>query len=547
MTSPSELNIRTLFVLALAVLVLWFSNLDYRKLIKPDEGRYAEIAREMAVSGDWVTPRLNGIKYFEKPPLQYWATAAAYTLVGQHEWAARLWSALTGLFGLGLAWYVGRRLYGPTAGLYAAVVLGSSLMYIVVSHLNTLDMGLTFFLFAALSAFLLAQRDQATPRENAAWMHVAWAAMGAAVLSKGVVGLLIPAATLLLYTLVERDWRPWQRLHLISGPLLLLAVTAPWFVLVSIRNPEFAWFFFVHEHFLRYTTTIHQRIEPWYYFIAMLSAGWLPWTIVVADACWSAWKAEPGASFQPRRFLLIWCAFVLLFFSASGSKMPPYILPLFPAAALLAGWRLTSMRAATLAWQLAPMGLFALGGMIALPLIKTSGDTPVELIQAFKPWLATAALVALAATAYAAWIARRGDGLRAVAVTGLAALIVTQLILTGHESVSRSMSAYRTAQQVKPYLKPGIAFYSVGTYDQTLDFYLGRTVTLVQYRDEMDYGLKQEPQLAIPTVGEWMEIWKRQPYALAMMDKPLYEQLQASGFPMQLITNDHRRFYIKTP
>jgi hypothetical protein len=156
-------------------------------------------------------------------------------------------------------------------------------------------------------------------------------------------------------------------------------------------------------------------------------------------------------------------------------------------------------------------------------------------------------LIALAATTYAAWIARRGDVQRAVAVTGLAALIVAQLILTGHESVSPSMSAYRTAQQVKPYLRPGIPFYSVGTYDQTLDFYLGRTVTLVQYRDEMDYGLKQEPHLAIPTVGEWMEIWKQQPYALALMDKPLYEQLHASGFPMQLIANDHRRFYIKTP
>jgi 4-amino-4-deoxy-L-arabinose transferase-like glycosyltransferase len=501
----------------------------------------------MAVTGDWVTPRLNGIKYFEKPPLQYWATAAAYTLVGRHEWAARLWSAVTGLFGLGLAWYVGRRLFGPAAGLDAAIVLGSSLMYVIVAHLNTLDMGLTFFLFATLCAFLLAQRDQATPREKSVWMHAAWVAMAGAVLSKGVVGLLIPGAALLLYTLIERDWRLWQRLHLITGPFLFLAITAPWFVLVSMRNPEFAWFFFVHEHFLRYTTTIHQRIEPWYYFIPMLIAGWLPWTIVVADACWRGWKVEPGATFQPRRLLLIWCGFVFLFFSVSGSKMPPYILPLFPAAALLSGWRLTSIPGATLAWQLAPMTLLALGGMIALPFIKTSGDTPVELIQTFKPWLAGAALIALAATTYAAWIARRGDVQRAVAVTGLAALIVAQLILTGHESVSPSMSAYRTAQQVKPYLRPGIPFYSVGTYDQTLDFYLGRTVTLVQYRDEMDYGLKQEPHLAIPTVGEWMEIWKQQPYALALMDKPLYEQLHASGFPMQLIANDHRRFYIKTP
>ncbi len=352
----------------------------------------------MAASGDWVTPRLNGIKYFEKPPLHYWAGAAAFTLFGQHEWTARLWSALTGALGIVLAWYAGQRLFGAAAGLYAAVVLGSSLMYVVVGHLNTLDMGLTLFLFAALCAFLLAQRDEASARENAVWMHMAWAAMAGAVLTKGLVGLVIPGATLVLYTLVQRDWRLWQRLHLITGLLLFLVITAPWFVIVSMRNPEFAWFFFVHEHFLRYTTTIHQRVEPWYYFLPLLIAGWLPWTAVVADAAWRAWKPEPGATFQVRRFLLIWCGFVLLFFSVSGSKLPPYILPLFPAAALLdrlaADVRLGhSARLADRPDELAGAGWACSPCRSS----KRSGDTPVELIQAFKPWIAAAALVALVA------------------------------------------------------------------------------------------------------------------------------------------------------
>jgi len=541
------LDARSLTLLALAALVIWFANLDYRKLIKPDEGRYAEISREMVTSGDWVTPRLNGIKYFEKPPLHYWAGAAAFAVFGQHEWTARLWSALAGVLGIVLTWYAGQRLFGVAAGVYAAVVLASSLMYVVVGHLNTLDMGLALFLSAALCAFLLAQRDEASARANAVWMHIAWAATAGAVLTKGLVGLVIPAATLALYTLVQRDWRLWQRLHLVTGLLLFLAITAPWVVIVSLRNPEFAWFFFVHEHFLRYTTTIHQRVEPWYYFLVLVIAGSLPWTAVVAHAVWSAWKTQSGATFQARRFLLIWCAFVLLFFSASGSKLPPYILPLFPAAALLAGWRLTFTSGTTLAWQIVPVTLVGLVGLLALPFVRASGDTPVELIQAFKPWIAAAALVALAAAGYAAWVARRGNVQRAVLVTGLAGLLAIQLMMTGHESLSPSMSAYRMAQQVKPYLRPGVPFYSVGTYDQTLDFYLGRTVTLVQFRDEMDYGLEQEPQLAIPTVAQWMETWKRQPYALAQVDERIYEQLQARGFSMQLIANDHRRYFIKTP
>src|SRR3954465_1517699 len=124
--------------LLLVALIIWFSNLDYRKLIKPDEGRYAEISREMAVTGDWVTPRLNGIKYFEKPPLQYWMTAATFELFGLDEWTARLWSAITGFAGVLLAWFAGRRLFGPTAGALAGMALGTSLWYLVIGHLNTL-------------------------------------------------------------------------------------------------------------------------------------------------------------------------------------------------------------------------------------------------------------------------------------------------------------------------------------------------------------------------------------------------------------------------
>lgn len=547
MTNPADLSSRSLLLLALTALVIWCANLDYRKLIKPDEGRYGELAREMAVSGDWVTPRLNGIKYFEKPPMHYWMGAAAITLFGQHEWTARLWSALTGALGIVLAWYTGRRLFGPAAGLYAALMLASSLMYVVVSHLNTLDMGLAVFMFLALCGFVLAQRDEASKRENAVWMHVAWAAMAGAVLTKGLIGVVIPGATLVIYTLLQRDWGLWRRLHLITGTLLFLALAVPWFVLVSMRNPEFAWFFFIHEHWLRYTTKIHQRDEPWHYFIPLLIAGGLPWTATLFDAFWRGRTTDAGMTFQPRRFLLVWCVFIFLFFSVSGSKLPSYILPLFPAAALLTGWWLTRISGRSLGWQLLPLSVFSVIALIALPFIKTSGDTPVELIQAFKPWLAAAAVVTLVANVYAFRAARAGRIGATVLATGMAGLISSQLIITGHEALSPSMSAYRTAQAIKPYLRPGVPFYTVATYDQTLDYYIERTVTLVEFRDELDFGLQQEPELAIATVNEWMEIWKRQPYALAMLRKELYEQLSAAGLPMTLIAHDHTRYYVKTP
>jgi 4-amino-4-deoxy-L-arabinose transferase-like glycosyltransferase len=264
--------------------LIWFSNLEYRKLVNPDEGRYAEIPREMVASGDWTTPRLNDIKYFEKPALQYWATATAYTLFGEHQWTARLWSALTGFLGVLMVFFTGRRLFGATAGWYAALVLGSSLLWVLIGHVNTLDMGVSFFLSAAVCAFLLAQYDAADARSRARWMLGAWAAVALAVLSKGLIGLVLPGAALVLYILIERDWRLAGRLRLVAGTALLLALTLPWFVSVSLANPEFFHFFFIHEHFERFLTTQHGRYQPPYYFIPVLLGGMLPWTVTLIDA-----------------------------------------------------------------------------------------------------------------------------------------------------------------------------------------------------------------------------------------------------------------------
>lgn len=174
--SASNLK-RWLWTLLLAVVVIWFGNLEYRKLIKPDEGRYAEISREMVVSGDWTTPRLNDLKYFEKPPLQYWTTAAAYEVFGEHNWTARIWTALTGLLGIVLVYFTALRLWGRDAGLYSAAVLGSSMLYVMIGHMNSLDMGMTFFMALGMCGFVLAQHDGATARENRIWMHVTWAAL----------------------------------------------------------------------------------------------------------------------------------------------------------------------------------------------------------------------------------------------------------------------------------------------------------------------------------------------------------------------------------
>ena len=158
----------TTAVLLLVFGFAWFANLGQRDLFNTDEGRYAEISREMVASGDWLTPRLNGLKYFEKPPLQYWATAAAFEAFGQSEWSARLWTALTGFLGVLSAAFAAARLFGAAAGRAAGLMLGGSLMWVFMGHGASLDMGVSFFLSLAVSAFALAQRDGASPAAGGA-------------------------------------------------------------------------------------------------------------------------------------------------------------------------------------------------------------------------------------------------------------------------------------------------------------------------------------------------------------------------------------------
>jgi 4-amino-4-deoxy-L-arabinose transferase-like glycosyltransferase len=533
----------------LVAVVIWCGNLEYRKLSLSDEGRYSEIPRYMAQSGDWVTPRLNGIKYFEKPPLQYWATAAAYNVFGEHAWTARLWPALTGFLGIMLMYLVGARLYGSATGLYTALVLASSVLYSAMAHILTLDMGLAFFLTVALAGILLGLDPRADARTNRRWMHVAAAGCALAVLSKGLIGIVLPGAVVVLYMLVKRDFSLLRKLHVVTGALLFLAITAPWFIVVSIVNPEFAWFFFVHEHFQRYTSTVHQRFQPWYFFIPVLLAGILPWLLMLFDALIDTVKRLDTASrFDPRLFALLWAGFIFVFFSASGSKLPSYILPIFPALALLIGLRLASIKAGTLVWQLAPVAGLAVAGLLATPYtVKlASANIPEELYLAQIPWLYAAGAALLGGTVIAIFLAWRGNARNAIIATALSGMLTTQLLITSEDALSPAHSTYHLAQLLKPYLKPDAPFYSVRTYEQTLPFYINRTVTLVEYEDELAYGLKQEPRLWVPTLAEFTTLWRRHDYALAVMSLEVYAELQKAQLPMQLIARDTERVFVRT-
>jgi 4-amino-4-deoxy-L-arabinose transferase-like glycosyltransferase len=548
-----------LVLLVTALALMWFAGLETRTLLHPDEGRYAEIPREMAATGDWLTPRLNGLKYFEKPPLQYWMTAAAYEALGVTQWTARLWTAISTLLAILFFGYAAWRLGGATFGLYAAAALAGCVGYIVNSHLLTLDGGLCAFLIVAFGAFLIAQRPESTVRECRGWMWMAWAAMAGATLSKGLIGIVIPAATLVFYTLATRDFGLWRRLHLVTGALLFLLLAAPWFVAVSRANPEFFDFFFIHEHFTRYTTMAHGRREPWWYFIPLLLVGMLPWIGLLVWAAPRLWRdGAPAANgFSWQRFALVWSAFVFLFFSASGSKLPSYILPMYPPLCLLAAWLLRDIDPRWLARLTLPAAVLVVLAtvVVALGYEPVARRLVVETVSLeptlrFAPWV-TAALAITATGTVAAYVGLRKSAThgRTIAVLALAlsVLAAIQVGMIGYDNFRATRSSrdlLRAAEAAHGPFAADVPFYHVHMHDQTVPFYLRRTTTFVSFRDEFALGQDAEPDRSIATDAEWVPIWERLAQGYAMMPPNDYERFTARGVPMRVLARDGRRVIV---
>jgi 4-amino-4-deoxy-L-arabinose transferase-like glycosyltransferase len=278
----------------------------------------------------------------------------------------------------------------------------------------------------------------------------------------------------------------------------------------------------------------------------VLLAGMLPWTVTLIDALPRAWKREPERQFQTRRFLLLWAAVVFVFFSVSSSKLVSYILPMFPALALLIGARLTQISPRAMAWHTLPALLAGVALLALMPGIEryASREVPADLFQHYALWLTTAAVVQIAATAAAAWLAWRRRSAAALAVMACAGLVFAQLALSGHESLSSANSAYYVAQKIKSELKPAMPFYSVDTYDQSLQFYLRRSTTMVVYKDELGFGIEQEPQKFIATFDEFEKTWNAGREALALMSPDAYQMYRTKGLPMRLVARDTRRFIV---
>jgi 4-amino-4-deoxy-L-arabinose transferase-like glycosyltransferase len=317
------------FALLVLLAVVWIDPTG-SSLAEPDETRYAEIPREMLAAGDLVVPRLNGLPYFEKPPLLYWANAAALRVFGENPWAARLPTRLAGT-GTALLVFAAARGAGLAAGSAAALFLAAPMGFLF-SRTNLTDGLLTFFFTATL---LAARRTVLNREEGRRWIGLAaltGACAAAAFLTKGLIAVVLPGAVVVAWAAATRRLASAVRALLLSPmPIVFAALAAPWLLAAEHRHPGFLQFFFVHEHFQRFATGQARRPGPLWYFVPVFLLGFLPGLpFFLAGARRAIARDDPGF------FFLVWFAAVFLFFSVSGSKLPPYLFPAIPAAAVLA-------------------------------------------------------------------------------------------------------------------------------------------------------------------------------------------------------------------
>jgi len=512
----APLRWRARLLLAGSAFLIFFAGLGSYPLLEPDEGRYAEIPREMLVSGDFVTPRLNGVLYFEKPPLYYWLNAAALTLPGHPEVLCRLAGALFGLAGIGLAWALGRSIGGPGLGLISGVVLGSSPLWVALSRAATIDMTLTFFLSATLTCFWLAQTKEKGERGERLLWYGMFAAAALATLAKGLIGFVIPGAVIFFFLLFARRWSILRRVPWVGGILFFLAIAVPWHVLAARRNPDFLWFYFVHEHLLRYTTPEADREAPFWFFAPVLLLGLLPWSgQFPAAAALFRRGMEPLRRRPELIFLASWAGFIFLFFSASHSKLVPYVLPSCLPLAVLAALGLQAGREGgrIRSWVRggAIVGALVLG-LLSVPLLWAAFGKVPQYSADFSPILFFFSLVAIVASGFACILWWRGerDG-RGVAALAVSSVFFIACIWALGPRVGRQRSSLEIARVLDARLRPGDEVYSYHYYPQSLPVYLGRTIGVVHFRGEMAFGIDHLPPAEhlrrFPTAGEFRPTW----------------------------------------
>ncbi len=468
------------YLIALAALcaVVFFYGLGWLPFIGPDEPRYAQIAREMLVTGDWVTPRLGEIKWFEKPALTFWLSAAGYALFGENEFAARFGVAVVAGLGVALLYFFGRRVHSARFGYLSATALATCGLWPGFARGATFDLPLAVAIELALFSFFLweseeGERERGRGRGGEMWGLFAFA-LGLATLAKGLVGIVLPLAIITPYLVLTRRWKVVLKPRLLAlGALIFLATAAVWYAPVMARNGrEFIDEFFIAHHFQRYLSNKYRHPQPFFFFPLVAFAGGFPWSFWLVSNGWRSLKRwRESLDDRLRLFLWLWVIAPVLFFSFSESKLPGYILPIFPAVALLVGEELDR-------WLSERPPSKAFGFLTAMLIVAVGIGSGVVLqrelgVGARDAWIMAAITISIAVVYFGLLLARGARAATFYLPFGLAVIVIAaaHLVFPGlgkRESLRElslmAVQAARPAERLVFFVNQdhGINFYATG-------------------------------------------------------------------------------------
>lgn len=456
-------------VLSITVFIVFF-QLGSLPLFDPDEPVYAQTAKEMIAYHDYVSPRIYGEFWYDKPPMYYWLVAACFKIFGISEWAARFPSAMAAVLCVGVVYRFGRKVFGQAGGIASALVLATSVEFFYVAKAAVTDMTLTFLLTAALLFFW----------EKKYYLFYLFAAL--ATVTKGPIGLVFPGVIVASYVLYTKSWQVIKEMKLPSGALLYSGVALPWYVVMyQLHGQAFLDTFIGYHNITRFTTAEHAATSGWYFFIPVVIIGFFPWITLLGQAVRASFS-EGRTSRPVLVFLQIWAAFIFTFFSLSSTKLVTYILPMYPPLALIVGWyigRWYEERENCQSGYVWPLSLSILivsmlGGMYV------AGSRMPELVGGFS-LLALILLMLLLLVWHSVYAKNplAGIGAQVIAMVVTASIIVAVLA----PAVSARFTSRTLAQEfayvydqtspvyVTKFLHPGFSFYShvFGTEIKSVD------------------------------------------------------------------------------
>ncbi len=486
--------IKDCLLITLIIGTLFGATVGKYPLAAPDGGRYAEIPREMVVTKNYLTPHLNGVKYFEKPPLFYWLQAASIKVFGINDFAVSIVNALMALLTSIAIYCATRKLYGRLPGLFASFIFATSGLVFALTRAITIDMTLTFFLTGSLLSFLLA--SQFTPgvkRYLYLWLMYIFAAC--AVMTKGLVGIVFLGLIAVIWLTLFKEWRNLKTYCLISGSCIFLLLTLPWHILVQIKNPEFSHFYFIEQHFLRYFTDYAGRSKEWWFLPLTSLAGLYPWLVFLPQTIVYNIKTTSKNWQQAKTtvFLLLWISVIYVFYAFSNSQLIPYILPIFPPLAILIGnylaQHLTNPKTRSISFGFYSLVILNLALGVAAITAVCVLDFSEQAFTKQNLYIITVFMIInslFTLLSYKRHSLALGFTMLTTVTAALWLYVSPSITIINRQSIKPLIS---TLQQK---LRPEDEVICYGGYYQELPFYLNRIVTVAESLGELEFGTKHQ-------------------------------------------------------